>query len=270
MIRTVLLATALAFGAAPGQQGPERPLTAEEVELVKQLAEQKIALDPVRGFVGLPVDVLVRDDLLEYLLVGPAGAAHEAAFMTPVSPSVINVALLALGVAPGRNADWRPKDPRPSEEELRAGVNPYDFELPQGSPLYIYVGWRRASETYFFRIEDLLRNLATGQAMKRHEWVYLGSKMIPRARGKDAGEAFAADMYQNLINVAFFRDGYTLVTAALPECLDQTIWMMNAWLVPERGSRVQMFFSSRRIERLTPEIEALLPLVEDPSPPERR
>jgi hypothetical protein len=254
----------------PAPQGPPQALSAQEQALVARLAEQEIHLDLRRGTCAFPVDVAVRDDLLEYLLVGAGGAAHESAFLTPVSPSVLNVALLALGLEPGSNADWTPKDPRPSEEELRAGVSPYDVRAPQGDGLYLYVGWKSAGETYFFRVEDVLRDLGSGRAMKRHRWVYLGSRMVPSGR-EGQGDAFAADVYRNLINVAFFREGYTLLTAALPECLDQTVWMVNAWLVPERGSRLEMVMSRERIEGLPPEIERLLPaLVEGAPPPDGR
>ncbi|MCC7013122.1 MAG: hypothetical protein IT454_11210 [Planctomycetes bacterium] len=262
MLRTLLLAAFLSFSLQPQGPGPERQATAEERALIAQLAEHKLVLDPVRGWFAVPVDVLVRDDLLEYLLVGPAGAAHESAFMTPVAPSVLNVAMLALGVTPGTNANWKPKDQQPSEVELREGASPYEIALPSGEGFFLYVGWKRDGETYFFRVEDVLRNLSTGQAMKRHTWVYLGSRMVPNGRDKQAAEVFAAEVYQNLINVAFFRDGYTLLTGALPDCVNQGIWMLNAWLVPERGARVEMFFSRHKFEGLPPELESLLPTVE--------
>jgi len=269
MLRTVVASALPLFVApTPQQAGPARELSSAEKELVARLAEQQVQLDPVRGFCAFPADVDIRDDLLEYLLVGPAGAAHESGFQTPVAPSALNVALLALGVEPGSNADWRPKDPLPSEAELRAGANPYEISVPAGDGFYLYVGWKQAGETYFFRVEDLIRNLGTGQAMTRHRWVYLGSRMV-RGGKKDASEVFAAEIYQNLINVAFFRDGYTLVTSALPECIDQSVWMLNAWLVPERGSRLEMVMSRSRIDALPPEIDKLLPsITPDSSAPE--
>jgi len=258
MLRTLTLAALTALSIAP-QDAPREP-TSEEKSLVARLAEQNVVLDPVRGFCSIPADVLVRDDLLEYLLVGPAGAAHESVFMTPVSASVLNVALLALGATPGTNASWKAKDPLPTEDQVRAGVMPYELTLPAGSGFHLYVGWRQDGETYFYRVEDLIRNLASGTAMKRHEWIYLGSRMIPNGRtGAAAGEVFAADTYQNLINLAFFSEGYTLATGALPECMDQTIWMLNPFLVPERGARVGFIFSRTKIGSVTPEVERLLP-----------
>lgn len=246
------------------QQGPVREPTAQERELMRTLAEQGVTLDPVGGTCAFPVDVVVRDEVLEYLLVGPAGAVHEAGFATEVPGSVLNVALLALGLEPGANAEWRPKDPQPTVEELRAGAQRFDVTPPSGDALYLYVGWRSGEETYFYRVEDLIRNLAAGQAMRRHAWVYLGSSMVPSGK-KDGSESFAADVYQNLICVTYFREGYTLLTGALPECIDQSIWMLNAWLVPERGTRLAMIASTARLDAPTPRILELLPEVAPPS-----
>lgn len=263
MLRTFAVAALLALVARPQDAGPRRPLTEAERKLVETLAQQDIALDPARGLCVVPADVLVRDDLLEYLLVGPAGAAHESAFMTPATPSVLNVALLALGATPGTNATWRRKDPAPSEAEVKAGASPYEVTLPTGTGFCLYVGWRQGEETYFYRVEDLVRNLSSGLAMKRHEWAYLGSRMVPNGRtGADAAEVFAADVYQNLINIAFFSEGYSLLSGAQQDCVEQGIWALNAWLLPERGTRVALVFARGRIESLDAELAARLPLVD--------
>ncbi len=256
----ILAGLALLAGLVGGPQDPAAtagPLTAEQERLVAELELQGVAFDPARGLCSIGAEVEVQDDLLEYLLVGPAGAMHESAFATGVQPGVLNVALLALGVEPGSNATWKLKEPRPSEEQLSAGESPYDVHPPAGDGFYLYVGWREGEEVFFFRVEDVLRNLATGRAMQRHRWVYLGSRMVPDTGGE--GQVFAADVYHNLVNVAYFADGYTLITGSLPECLEQTIWMVNGWLVPARGSQVRLFFSRSRIDHLPPELAAMLP-----------
>jgi hypothetical protein len=239
-----LLLLAPGRGPAPGQ---DAPLTPEEQELVRTLGEQGLTLEPRAGLAALAATVEVDDDLLEYLLVGPGGARHETAFTTAVVPSALNVALLALGAEQGKNALWKLKDPLPTDEERRAGASPYDVEPPTGSSFYLYAGWRRGSEVYFFRMEDLVRNLATGQTMRRSAWVYLGSRMV---RNRDTQqEEFAADVYQNLVNIAWFSDGNTLLTGALPECLEQGIWMSNPWILPARGQSVLIVFSREVLER---------------------
>ena len=232
------------------------PPSAEVQRVVDELAVQGVHLDPARGLISIPATVEVRDDLLEYLLVGPAGASHESVFQTAVMPSVLNVAMLALGVERGRNASWQPKDPPISDAELADGVSPYEVTPPEGDGFYLYAGWLEEGQVYFFQMEDLLRNLMSGRAMKRHRWVYLGSRLVPDDRGQ---EVFAADIYQNVINVSFFSEGYTLLTGALPECIEQTIWMANGWLVPQRGSPVRLVFSREPLEGLPAGLRELLP-----------
>jgi hypothetical protein len=249
-------------------QDPTPKLSPELERLVATLAEQNVQLDASRGIIAIPVDIDVRDDLLEYLLVGPSGAAHESVFVTPVKPSVLNAALIALGASPGTNAIWKPKNPPPSEAELRAGAPAYDVQVPQGDGFFLYSGWKVGDEVFFFRIEDMIRNLGTGQSMTRHAWVYLGSRMVESNRkGHEHEQQFAADLYQNLISVVFFSDGYPLLTGALPECVDQHVWMANAWLLPERGTRVALFLSRKRIDRLPAELEPWLPVVTPAKPP---
>lgn len=219
--------------------------------------EQGIRLDLANGRVAIPVEVCIRREPLEYLLVGPYGAAHESLLATGVVPSLLNTALVALGAEPGENARWYEKDPLPSERELADGVSPYAVEPPSGDAFYMYVAWREDGETYFQRVEDLISNLRTGRSLRRHGWVYLGSRMV-RPRPDDAEEVFAADVEGNLINLSFFRAGNTLMTAALDDCVYQTIWVPNEFLVPERGTPMQMLFCREPLEALPADLARLL------------
>jgi hypothetical protein len=252
-MRTVCVLALAALLGAP----QERP----GADLEKAFLEHGIRLDVERALCSIPVTVHVRDDLLEYLLVNAQGAQHESLFLTDVVPSRLNAALLALGVAEGKNAQWKRKDPAPTPEELRNGVLPYTVESPSGDGFLLYVAWREGGETYFYRVDDLLRNLETGRSLVRHKWVFLGSRMV-RFRSSEEKEVFAADVEGNLVNVTFFEQGNTLLTASRPECLKQTIWLANGWLLPGRGSSVELFFAREPLTALPAGIEARLPVVE--------
>jgi hypothetical protein len=250
---------------------PEDAQTAQSpADLTAAFAAQGIHLDVAKGVCTIPASVLVREDLLEYLLVSPHGQAHESMFTTDVLPSVLNVALLALGVKPGQNASWVLRDPKPTEAETKDGVSPYVVVPPRGDGVYFYAAWKVDGETYFYRVEDLLLDRSTGTTMRRHKWVYLGSRMVkPRADGSE--EAFAADLEGNIVNVALFEQGNTLLTAALPECLKQTIWMTNFWLLPPRDAKVELVFSREKLVALPSEIEVRLPtVVQEPPVPNGR
>jgi hypothetical protein len=258
MLVAVSLTGVMLAGLAASRAQEAGAPSPELERVVGELAKQGIVLDPVHRLASIEATVGVRDDLLEYLLIGPGGASHESVFQTDVIPSVLNVALLALGVERGTNAIWAPKDPPVTEAELAEGVSPYEVTAPEGDGFYLYVGWLEEGEAYFFRMEDLLRNLMSGRAMKRHRWVYLGSRMV---RDENGAEVFAADVYQNVINVSFFSEGYTLLTGALPECIEQTIWMANGWLVPRPGSSVRIVFSREPLAAVPEGLRELLPEV---------
>jgi hypothetical protein len=87
--------------------------------------------------------------------------------------------------------------------------------------------------------------------------VFLGSRFATLRANEP--EVFVADAEGNLINLSFFFEGNTLLTAALDECIEQTIWAANAWLVPPRGEPVRLFFSRDPIPRLEPQWLEKLP-----------
>lgn len=263
LLRSVLLIAASPFlapaaGGAPAQL-PTQEAPPAEGELEAALVTAGLTLDRAAGVLSLPASVRVKNDLLEYLLVAPHGAAHESLFLTTVRPSLINAGLLLLGAEPGVNA--YPEDLGGVDERGRTErrVHP-----PAGDGFFLYAGWCEQGESYFFRIEDLLRNLASGRSLRRHRWVYLGSRFA--ALKPDAPESFLADVEGNLINLSFFFQGNTLLTAALPECAEQTIWAANEWLLPPTDAPVRLFFTRVPLETLPDGLRASLPEVPGEAP----
>lgn len=229
---------------------------AEQAEEFFLQAGIELSLEQKR--VSIPARVVVRNELLEFLLVLPHGAMHESLLSTEVDVELLNAALLTLGVQTGKDADWAPKNPPPTEEERAAGVRPYDVVLPEGDTFYLYLGWQVEGEAYLYRVEDLLRNLRTQRSMRRHPWVYLGSKMVETRDG----EVFGAVAAGNLVNITFFKGGSTsLMTAGLLDCADQSIWLANAWLLPEMDSEVRLFFCREPMSQAAPGLIGMLPEV---------
>jgi len=250
----VLLA---ALRALPAQdQGAEARAKMDAV-----LAEQGLRLDLEHGLLAMPATVLVRDALLEYLLVGPSGATHESLFLTGVRPSLLNTALLLFGVQPGENA--RLEETGASDERGRPQRR---VLAPHGDGFLLYAAWREQGELYLYRVEDLVGNTATGRTLRRHRWVFLGSRFAALRAGEP--EVFVADVAGNLVNLSFFFQGDTLLTAALDECVEQTIWAPNAWLLPPRGEPVSLIFARQPITALPAGWAEGLPEVHTPPPEE--
>lgn len=245
----LLAALALApFGLRSLAQDPAPSALVDEAleRLEEAFLAQGLRVDLRQGIVAVPCEIGIREDLLEYLLVAEYGASHESLLFTEVVPSALNAVLLALGAEPGTNASWVGVEPPPTPEERQAGARDYVVTLPQGDAFYLYVAWREGQERYFYRLEDLVGNLESGRSLERHAFVYLGSRMVAPRPGQP--EAFAADLEGNLINLSYFRSGNTLLTAAVPEAVEQTIWLPNALLLPPRGAPVQLLISRQRLD----------------------
>ncbi|MDF1799598.1 MAG: YdjY domain-containing protein [Planctomycetota bacterium] len=237
---------------------PAAPAMSSAQDAATELfAADGIHLDRKAGFLAVETQVQVTNELLEYLLVGAAGAAHESLLLTESTPSLINAAILSLGLDQGQNARYEPIDPPPTEEQLRAGARSHDIVLPEGDGLLPYLAWREGPEVYLMRAEDAICDLAAGRSMRRHRWVYLGSRFAV-LRGQEE-EVYVADVEQNLINLAFFTEGNSLATAALPECQIQTIWRANPWLVPPPGAQILLVLSKDPLTELPPELVERLP-----------
>lgn len=260
----VALVPLLCAGSPQSGSAPAQSADADVARLERAFLEQGILIDLRNGFCSIRAEVDIRDDLLEYLLVNHHGAAHESLFATAITGSRLNAALLALGATPGKNARWLRKEPAPTPEQIRAGDVPYTVEPPVGDGFFLYAAWRAGGEVYLYRVEDLVRNLQSGRSMLRHKWVFLGSRMV-KPRGEKPEPVFAADLEGNLVNISFFEQGNTLATCALPECLLQSIWLPNAWLLPPRESPVELVFSREKLNVLPAPIAERLPetVVED-------
>jgi hypothetical protein len=145
----------------------------------------------------------------------------------------------------------------PSVQEALPRRPRYRIELPSGEGLYLYVGWRAEGEAYFFRVEDLIANVRAERCLRRHRFVYLGSKWVQPKPG--AEPAFAADIDQNLINLVFFSAGHTLLTAAVAEAEDEEVWFANPWLLPESDQPVLFVLSKSPISGVPAAIAVQLP-----------
>ncbi len=244
--------------------GPAAPGTAEAAAALQAaFAAAGVRIDTEAKALSFVASVQVRDELLEYLLVNPHGAVHEALFMTGAPAEILNAALLAVGLERGENVQYVEKDPKPSEEELRAGVRAFDIVPPQGDGVLLYATWKEGDDTFFFRVEDLVRDLERGRTMRRHRWVYLGSRWI-ESRRNDGQPLYAAAAEGNLACISFFSQGNTLLTGALPECVAQTSWLPNGWLLPPVGAEVLLIASREPLLATPASLAAAVPTVVPP------
>ena len=285
-----LLSSLQARSPEPQVLGPESPqvgspksefpksgagVQAAEAALEAEFNSAGVFVDWAQHAVAFPVTAEVRTERLEYVLVNPHGAIHEALLVTPVDAQVLGTAFLAVGAEAGKNVAYIPKDPQPTPDEARAGAKTHDVIVPSGKPVFLYAAWREGAgvrdavtgklpeETlHFHRLEDLIVDLERDRTLRRHGWIWLGSRVLPPAQS-GGPERFAADVTGNLACVSFFPQGDTLLTPALPECNSQTSWIANRWLLPAPGAPMLLMGSSTRLTSVPEAFAKAVPLVDE-------
>ena len=236
-----------------GAQTPQQPQpTGDELvaEMMKTFQENGIALDAKKGTVTIPAVVNSPRDPIEYLLIHEKGKKHEAVFVTEAQPSILNAALLAIGFEPGKNASYVEKDPPPTLEEVRSGVDPLIITAPKGKPFFMTARWKDADGKQVEHcVEELLLDLTTQEPMGLCEWVYMGGRMAVLYKGEP--EVYMADLEGNLISVCYLLPDNHLGTMSHERARDdQNWWTTN--LLPEGGTEIEFVFHNtepaRRVE----------------------
>jgi len=263
---------ALFFGAhsaSPRSKAQETALQGGPEKVQEETpAQAELRFGPDQAWLAIPVQLEVTHDYLEFLLVNPHGAVHESLLSTEVDAQVLNTAFLAMGLEPGSNARWEARGSDPLDPSTLGVQGPrpggaaapardqYQVIPPTGDGLYLHLAWREGDEWFFYRLEDLVRDLDRARTLRRHKFVYLGSYMTEEVRS--GTPRFAASLEGNLINAAFFKNGATLLTTAVEECDKQSNWLANAWLLPDRGSSMQLVFAKQPLLQMPSELASSL------------
>ncbi len=230
----------------------QEPQQEQANPLLQELAQNGVHLDLKRKLIQVDAEICQDREPLEYLLITENGKDHESLLRSNgLSAQALNTAMLLLGVQAGSNVVYKEIDPPPTREEFEAGAPLYEIQPPAGDGFYLYVTWEGTntageSETYFYRAEDLVVNVAGDRTYQRGKWVYLGSRFI--RPHKDAEEFFAAEGEGNLISICYFSPANQLLTGADMEADNQYIWYPNMFLLPEIGHEVKFLISLEKLD----------------------
>ena len=104
--------------------------------------------------------VNMNDGLIEYLACSLGGKLHESALVLDVKPTVLQVALILLGLE------------AESDFQYQAGQS-----LPKGAPVELWVEWNQEGETKRVRAEDMVFDTRKNKPMEHTHWVFNGSIM---------------------------------------------------------------------------------------------
>lgn len=247
MIVRVLLVSLLSFASLKAQdpQKPAVPPAAPDpqkvlAEVLQQFQKEGIVLDSKAQTVSVPAMVNHPQDPIEYLLIHKKGKRHEAVFVTKSKPSVLNAALLMLGMQPGKNASYVEKDPAPTLEEVQKGADPIIVTPPQGMPFWMTVRWKTPEgKQEEYCVEDMVLDLGRQKPLANCAWVYLGGRMAKIY--KDDPEVYIADFEGNLISICYLSPDNHLATMVHDNARDDQNWWTTT-LLPPPETEVQFVF----------------------------
>jgi len=235
-----------ASGATKTAQDPKQDAAADKVlaDLRAELQKQGIQVDPKAQTVSIPCTMNEPRDPVEYVLIHTRGKRHEAVLITETKPSMLNAALLMLGLEPGKNAIAKEKEPRPTLEEIEKGVDPVIVTPPEGMEFWMTVQWQGADgKPVEFCIEDLLLDLTTQLTIEQTTWIYLGGRMSQLYRNEP--EVYVADFEGNLISACYMSPENHLGTLKHERARDdQNVWLTDK--CPDPGTKLQLVFHRQK------------------------
>ena len=145
-------------------------------------------------------------DTIEYLAVAPKGKLHESVLELDVRPLHFQIGLILLGLEPKGGLRYQG-----------------DTRVPQGSPVQVFVSWKRNGRNVKVYAEDMVWDVEKKRPMPRGAWVFSGSSI------DDNG--FVADRELSLI--ATYRDPAAIINNVLPTGSDDSIYQVNQRIVPK-------------------------------------
>jgi hypothetical protein len=229
--------------AQPPAQQPAQPPAQEKpaakrdakAEVEKLLAEQGITIDKAKGIVRARGKVTVTDDFIEYVAIGPQGKRHEGLVTLECLGSTLKAALMVIGVKEGKNVDFKPVVPMPSEEEVRKGAPTVTIVEPQGPRLHLALTWTDDKQReHTVSIDDLVVDLRAGAPLQNGEWIYFGGMMAPMLRNEPP--VFVADYEQNYVSTYLTKPDSHLITLKHERARFDDNWFANTELLPPRGT----------------------------------
>ena len=234
---TLLLCAATLFSAETSTHQP--PLTfdsylkAEDSDLglnktapkIEKLPDGKarigeMTIDGDKREIVMPGQIATWERNIEVLIASPRGRAYESLLVAPVRPFYFQLALLTLGLTPGKGVE--------SVGQSKA---------PKGAPLEVSVEYEdpTTKKAKRVRAEQLLWDEQAKKPMKEHVWCFVGSRLV---EGR-----FMGDVLGDLIVTMHHPDA--IVDSSLTEATNEYIYNVNDKVCPKPGTKVSIIIRAK-------------------------
>lgn len=228
-ILTTLLA-AISFASAAETNLPPASLDSylktDDMDLGKDRTSPKImklpggqviiapmVIDPEKREITMPGEIATWERNIEVLIASPRGRAYESLLVAPVRPFYFQIALLTLGLNPGKPVD-----------AIGSG------KPAVGDPMEVYVDYLdpKTNKKKRVRAEELLFDEQIKKPMRPHTWAFTGSRIV---EGRYMG-----DVLGDLIVTMHHPD--SVVDNAMANGTNDYIYNVNEKVCPKPGTKV--------------------------------
>lgn len=213
--------------AAPATQPAESATTQSAEGEAKP--KPPVTINREEGHIEVEAKVIRREaDWLELLACTPGGREHEAVLTIAAKPRQIHLALLVLGIEPGKPLQWRLE----GEE--------YVMTPPSGPKVNITIRYEKDGKLIEVPASQWIMDRNTKEPMKDEPWLFTGSKFA-EVEGK---QFYLADLNGTTISIVNFGDDLLTRAGEQTDRSDNERWACNTEQIPDAGTVVTV--------RLTP------------------
>lgn len=147
----------------------------------------EMRLDTQTKTLRFPAALKIVKGPLEYLIVNENGSAHEALFITKITPFELNVAMLLLGFKPSETF-FRKDGPDSFPQHVKGAP------ISRESSFEVLVEWKdKDGKEQSVAAESWVRNLQTSATVSAGSWVYNASFLTEKGNlaAQEAGNIIA-------------------------------------------------------------------------------
>ena len=223
------------FGVYSFGQGQPKPPDAggrlQDTEAIRKKVEQlgpdlyrvgDVEVNAASKEISFAGEINMATGLAEVVVCAEWGKLHESIVRTKIQPIDLHIALLLLGAKDGKNPFWlsTPLIERERKESR-----------PDGQLLDVFLLWDTPQGPQQCRIEELLMDVRSKEALPQTQWIFTGSYL-------DHGGGYVADHIGSIITN--YHDPSAVIDCPLEQGQVDDYMYIHSTQVPPIGTPVKV------------------------------
>ena len=217
-----------AAGPAPGGGDAESAPGQSALTIANPAAAPPLPhlrVDRENGWVDLDATVNLREgEWIELFACAPDSRTHESILVVWAEPSHVHLALLTLGLTPGKPMQWIAED---------GGVRTVP---PRGPEVAVSVVVQVPGGLVEVPANQWVVNKRTGQVLEGNHWLFTGSTIVELNDRPD--QRYRADVDGSVISLVNFGDDVLARATDRTRDNDQGMWVPLTEQIPPVGTAV--------------------------------